>query len=135
MGPIPASPHISYEAQFRICKHFVHDRHPSISAPFPAWRKHEVRATLASRAKFNRCQSISVGEGNGNPLRCSCLENSMDRGAWWATYSSWGLEESDTTEQLTFSLNHRAYSKFTISPCHFSLLFQDPTLHLVLMSP
>ena len=23
--------------------------------------------------------------GNGNPLRCSCLENSMDRGAWWAT--------------------------------------------------
>ena len=23
------------------------------------------------------------GEGNGNPLQCSCLENSMDRGAWW----------------------------------------------------
>ena len=25
------------------------------------------------------------GEGNGNPLQYSCLENSMDRGAWWAT--------------------------------------------------
>ena len=25
------------------------------------------------------------GGGNGNPLQCSCLENSMDRGAWWAT--------------------------------------------------
>jgi len=25
------------------------------------------------------------GEGNGNPLRYSCLKNSMDRGAWWAT--------------------------------------------------
>ena len=49
-------------------------------------------------------------------------------------YSSWSLKESDTTEQLTFSLNYRAHSKFTISPCHFSLLFQDPTLHLVLMS-
>ena len=24
------------------------------------------------------------GEGNGNPLQYSCLENSMDRGAWWA---------------------------------------------------
>ena len=24
------------------------------------------------------------GEGNGNPLQCSCLENPMDRGAWWA---------------------------------------------------
>ena len=25
------------------------------------------------------------GEGNSNPLQYSCLENSMDRGAWWAT--------------------------------------------------
>ena len=27
----------------------------------------------------------SPGEGNGNPLQYSCLENPMDRGAWWAT--------------------------------------------------
>ena len=27
----------------------------------------------------------SPGEQNGNPLQYSCLENSMDRGAWWAT--------------------------------------------------
>jgi len=27
----------------------------------------------------------SPGEGNGNPLQCSCLQNSMDRGAWLAT--------------------------------------------------
>ena len=27
----------------------------------------------------------SYGEGNGNPLQYSCLENPMDRGAWWAT--------------------------------------------------
>ena len=27
----------------------------------------------------------SSGVGNGNPLQYSCLENSMDRGAWWAT--------------------------------------------------
>ena len=26
----------------------------------------------------------SLGEGNGKPLQYSCLENSMDRGAWWA---------------------------------------------------
>ena len=25
-----------------------------------------------------------VGEGNGNPLQCSCLENPRDGGAWWA---------------------------------------------------
>ena len=27
----------------------------------------------------------SPGEGNGNPLQYSCLDNPMDRGAWWAT--------------------------------------------------
>ena len=27
----------------------------------------------------------SPGKGNGNPLQYSCLENPMDRGAWWAT--------------------------------------------------
>ena len=26
-----------------------------------------------------------IGEGNGNPLQCSCLGNPMERGAWWAT--------------------------------------------------
>jgi len=40
----------------------------------------------------------SPGEGNGNPLQYSCLENPMDRGAWWATYSLWGRKQSDITE-------------------------------------
>ena len=30
----------------------------------------------------------SPGEGSGNPFQCSCLENPMDRGAWWATQST-----------------------------------------------
>ena len=38
------------------------------------------------------------GEGNGNPLQYSCLENPMDRGAWsLAGYGPWGSKESDTT--------------------------------------
>ena len=41
-------------------------------------------------------------EGLGNPLQYSCLENSMDRGAWQATIH--GVTESDMTEQLTLSL-------------------------------
>ena len=28
--------------------------------------------------------TFSTGEGNGNPLQCSCLENPRDGGAWWA---------------------------------------------------
>ena len=27
---------------------------------------------------------LCIGEGNGNPLQCSCLENPRDEGAWWA---------------------------------------------------
>ena len=37
-----------------------------------------------------------IGEGNGNPLQCSCLENPRDGGAWWAAV--YGVTELDTTE-------------------------------------
>ena len=36
----------------------------------------------------------SPGEGNGNPLQYSCLENPMDRGDWWATVH--GVTKSQT---------------------------------------
>ena len=35
-----------------------------------------------------------IGEGNGNPLQCSCLENPRDGGAWWAAVS--GVAQSQT---------------------------------------
>ena len=35
-----------------------------------------------------------IGEGNGNPLQCSCLENLRDRGAWWAAV--YGVAQSRT---------------------------------------
>ena len=38
----------------------------------------------------------SPGERNGNPLQYSCMENSMDRGTWWAT--AHGASDLDTTE-------------------------------------
>ena len=54
--------------------------------------------TKMARAK--RCshkvvlKSVFLGEGNGNPLQDSCLENPMDRGAWWATV--YGIAKSWT---------------------------------------
>ena len=41
----------------------------------------------------------SPGEGNAYILQYSCLENSMDKGAWWATVHE--VAELDTTKQLT----------------------------------
>ena len=37
---------------------------------------------------------LRIGEGNGNLLQCSCLENPRDGGAWWATVS--GVAQSQT---------------------------------------
>ena len=39
----------------------------------------------------------SLGEGNGNPLQYSCLENPIDRGSWWAMVH-WITKELDTME-------------------------------------
>ena len=45
-----------------------------------------------------------IGEGNGNPLQCSCLENSRDGGAWWAAIS--GVTQSRTRlKRLSSSSN------------------------------
>jgi len=41
----------------------------------------------------------SPGEGNGNPLQYSCLDNLMDRGVWWAKIHG-VTKELDMTEQL-----------------------------------
>ena len=47
-------------------------------------------------------QGRSPGERNGCPLQHSCLENSMDRAAWWATVCDPHVcKELDMTEQLT----------------------------------
>ena len=54
--------------------------------------------------------------GNGNPFQYSCLENSMDRGAW----QPMGYKELDTTERLSIKvpLSHSTYSVYSSSYTH-----------------
>ena len=50
---------------------------------------------LDTTERFHFHSSLScIGEGNGNPLQCSCLENSRDREAWWAAV--YGVAQSRT---------------------------------------
>ena len=55
------------------------------------WGREESDTT--ERLHFHFCLSC-IGEGNGNPLQCSCLENPRDGGAWWATV--YGVAQSRT---------------------------------------
>ena len=48
---------------------------------YSPWGRTESDTT--ERLNFHFSLSCT-GEGNGNPLQCSCLENPRDRGAWWA---------------------------------------------------
>ena len=56
-----------------------------------SWGRQESDTT--ERLHFHFSLSY-IGEGNGNPLQCSCLENPRDGGAWWAAV--YGVAQSQT---------------------------------------
>ena len=61
-----------------------------------------------SRHRFHFSLSY-IGEGNGNPLQCSCLENPRDGRAWWAAV--YGVAQSRTRlKQLSSSSSSRTSS-------------------------
>ena len=53
-----------------------------------------------------------IGEGNGNPLQCSCLENPRDGGAWWAVY--WVAQSQTRLKQLSSSSMWRLVMALTL---------------------
>ena len=72
---------------------------------FPGGSKVKASACSAGDLGLIPGSGRSPGEGNGNPLQYSCLENPMDRGAWWATVH--GVAKSRTRlSDFTCSLVH-----------------------------
>ena len=59
-----------------------------------------LRSDTTERLHFHFSLSC-IGEGNGNPLQCSCLENPRDGGAWWAAV--YGVAQNQTQQKLLSS--------------------------------
>ena len=66
------------------------------------WGRQE--SDTAERLHFHFSLSC-IGEGNGNPLQCSCLENPRDGGAWWAAV--YGVAQSWTQLKRLSSSSRR----------------------------
>ena len=66
-----------------------HGRRSLVGCSPWSWEESEMTEWLHFHFSLSR-----IGEGNGNPLQCSCLENPRDGGAWWAAV--YGVAQSRT---------------------------------------
>ena len=85
---------------------------------FLLWEKLGLQEPVALWNSFTQIKGkdlaaaleVGVGEGNGTPLQYSCLENPMDRGAWWAAVH--GVAKSQTgLSNFTFTFHVHALEK------------------------
>ena len=82
----------------------------------PWWLRWSTICLQCKRPRFNPFLGRSPGEGNGYPLQYSCLENSMDRGAWQARVH--GVAKSQARLSDFHSLTH-SWSAERIWPVHW----------------
>jgi len=64
---------------------------------------------------------LTLGEGNGNPLQYSCLENSMGRGAWWAIQSM-GLQRAGHNWAHTYT-RYWISLYYSLGPCWITFIY------------
>ena len=112
---------------------------PSPAMKICSWRlissaKYQQLSSRESyRIWFNNLINCSFGEGNSNPLQYSCLENPMDRRAWWAAI--YGVAQSRAQlKRLSSSkllINELLYQiiLWNVSQAESSVLFQAITRH------
>ena len=75
-GCEPKKENLFLESPFELCAYHFQ---------FPRWLSGKESICNAGDVGLIPEWGKSPGEGNGNPLQYSCLENPMDRGTWWAT--------------------------------------------------
>ena len=82
--------------------------------PFAAtWMDLETTLTVSTEQLHFHFSLSCIGEGHGNPLQCSCLENPRDRGAWWAAV--YGVAQSRTQlKRLSRKVNQTGEDKYQI---------------------
>ena len=76
---------MSFKTEMHEKMNFEKDYLPKDSQDFPGGSDGKVSVYNAGDPGSNPGSGRSPGEGNDNPLQYYCLENPMDRGAWWAT--------------------------------------------------
>ena len=83
-----------------------------------------------------------IGEGNGNPLQCSCLENPRDGGAWWAavygvaqsrTRLKWLSGSSSRVQSILWTRKRRLFWIYYVVAYIF--LFNTAHVHYLLFPP
>ena len=70
-----------------------------------------------------------IGEGNGNPLQCSCPENPRDWGAWWAAV--YGVQQSRTRLKRLSSSSRARCNSIKLNPEHETKTTQNSTMNLL----
>ena len=92
----------------------LHTSQPIYYLGFPGGSEVKASASNAGDPASIPGSGRSPGEGNGNPLQYSCLENPMDRGAWWATVH--GVAKSQTRlRNFTFHF-HTYFQEYLLAP-------------------
>ena len=84
-----------------------------------SWGREE--SDMTERLHFNFSLSC-IGEGNGNPLQCSCLENPRDGGAWWAavygvTWNWTRLKRLSSSSSRVVQCGDLKWAQYTEMPC------------------
>ena len=85
LPPIPPPPHPAPDIK-GPCVNWLDPYQRSLSGLFPQWLRQYLPAKQETWVQSLGWED-APGEGNENPLQYSCLENSTERGAWWAIQS------------------------------------------------